>query len=296
MAAVAVLGLGRMGAAMARRLAGAGHHVAVWNRTAASAESLAQEDADGRTRACSTVVDAVGGAEIVLTMLADGDVTCAVLLAADVLEAIGPGTVVVDLGTSGVEASARLAAGFGAAGRRYVDAPVSGSVPAVAGGTLLVMASGDAADVDLARPVLAAFAGSVLHVGATGRGQVMKLAVNLAVHDLNAALSESLALAVAAGVSADDAYDVLSRSVVGAPFVQYKRAAFLDASTPVAMSLDLVSKDLGLIVELAESLGVPLATTRAARGQVESAQAAGWGGQDMAALGRYLQERTEPQP
>ncbi len=296
MAAVAVLGLGRMGAAMARRLAAAGHDVAVWNRTAVSAESLALQDADGRSRACPKVVDAVAGAEIVLAMLADGDVTCEVLLADDVLEALGPDAVVVDLGTSGVEASARLAAGFGAAGRRYVDAPVSGSVPAVEGGTLLVMASGDAADVDAARPVLSAFASSVLHVGAAGRGQVMKLAVNLAVHDLNAALSESLALAVAAGVSAEDAYDVLSRSVVGAPFVQYKRAAFLDPSTPVAMSLDLVSKDLGLIVALADSLGVPLATTRAARGHVESAQAAGWGGQDMAALGRYLQERTERQP
>jgi 3-hydroxyisobutyrate dehydrogenase-like beta-hydroxyacid dehydrogenase len=283
-----------MGAAMARRVAAAGHHVRVWNRTSAAAEAVALADGSGRTVAHADAADAVRGAGAVLSMLANGDVTCDVLLSAEVLAAISPESVVVDLGTSGVDASARLAAGLTGAGLRYVDAPVSGSVPAVESGALLVMASGAEPDVDQAREALSSFASTVLHVGAAGRGQVMKLAVNLVVHDLNAALSESLALAAAAGVRPEDAYDVLQHSVVGAPFVQYKRAAFLDPGTPVAMSLDLVAKDLGLVLELGARSGVPLGTTLAAFEQVQAAVAAGRGADDMAGLARFLREQSSP--
>jgi 3-hydroxyisobutyrate dehydrogenase-like beta-hydroxyacid dehydrogenase len=263
----------------------------VWNRTAATAAALAAADADGRTRAEADAADAVRDADVVLVMLANGEATCALLLDTSVLAALGATTVVVDLGTSGVDAAAQLAAGFTAAGKRYVDAPVSGSVPAVEGGTLLVMASGDEADVDAARDVLGAFSRRVLHLGVAGTGQAMKLAVNLVVHDLNSALSESLALAESAGIPMDRAYDVLAQSVVGAPFVQYKRAAFLDDSTPVAMSLDLVAKDLRLIVGLARRNGVPTASTDAVLGQVDAAVAGGLGGDDMAGLVRFLRVR-----
>lgn len=291
MAEVAVLGAGRMGAAMARRVAAAGHGVRLWNRTPAAADAVVAEDASGRSSTAATAAEAVAGADVVLAMLADGAATCAVLLDSAVLAALAPDAVVVDLGTSGVDASARLAAGYGDAGRRYVDAPVSGSVPAVDAGTLLVMASGAEADVDDAREVLGAFARAVLHLGAAGTGQVMKLAVNLVVHDLNSALAESLALAESAGVPMDRAYDVLQQSVVGAPFVQYKRAAFLDESTPVAMSLDLVAKDLRLVLELAASTGVPTGGTLAVLEQVDAAVQDGRGGQDMAALVRFLRVR-----
>jgi 3-hydroxyisobutyrate dehydrogenase-like beta-hydroxyacid dehydrogenase len=276
---------------MARRVAGAGHTVRVWNRTAATAAALAAADADGRTRAEASAADAVRDADVVLVMLANGEATCALLLDTSVLAALGATTVVVDLGTSGVDAAAQLTAGFTAAGKRYVDAPVSGSVAAVDGGTLLVMASGDEADVDAARDVLGAFSRTVLHLGAAGTGQAMKLAVNLVVHDLNSALSESLALAESAGIPMDRAYDVLAQSVVGAPFVQYKRAAFLDDSTPVAMSLDLVAKDLRLIVGLARTNGVPTASTDAVLGQVDAAVAGGLGSDDMAGLVRFLRVR-----
>ena len=103
---------------------------------------------------------------------------------------------------------------------RFVDAPVSGSVPAVEAGTLLVMAGGEPDAVDAARPVLGAFARKVLHVGPAGAGQTMKLAVNLVVHDLNAAVAEALRLARSAGIAAADAYDVFQESVVAAPYVR----------------------------------------------------------------------------
>lgn len=286
MAEVALLGTGRMGAAMALRLAGAGHHVRVWNRTTASARALVASS-DGRLVLSETAADAVTGADTVLTVLADGEVTRAVLLADAVQRVLTPGTLVVDLGTSGTDAATALGRHLADAGHRFVDAPVSGSVPAVAAGTLLVMASGAREDVEAARAVLGAFAGEVLRVGDVGAGQAMKLAVNLVVHDLNAALAEALDLAERSGVPRPEAYDVLERSVVAAPFVKYKRAAFLDPETPTAMSLALVAKDLGLITAQGRSTGAALPLTEQALARVRDAVEAGWGPRDMADLSRF---------
>jgi 3-hydroxyisobutyrate dehydrogenase-like beta-hydroxyacid dehydrogenase len=153
------------------------------------------------------------------------------------------------------------------------------------------MAGGDPAAIAAAEPILAAFARRVVRVGDVSAGQAMKLAVNLVVHDLNAALAEALVLAENAGIARADAYDVLADSVVAAPFVGYKRAAFLDPDTPVAMSLDLVRKDLRLIAELAAGVGVAIEVTAAAEAVVEAACEAGHGSEDMAALSRFRQVR-----
>lgn len=284
MARVAVLGAGRMGGAIARKVAGGGHDVVVWNRTRARAETVAS-GVDG-VRVADTAAEAVTGASVVLTMMADGAATCAVLLSDDVLGAFDDDTVVVDLGTSGVDAARRLAEGLSTRGVAFVDAPVSGSVTAVEAGTLLVMAGGAAEDVGRAEDVLGSFARRVLPVGEPGAGQVMKLAVNLVLHDLNAALAESLRLAEGAGVAREDAYSVLQESVVGAPYVQYKRAAFLETSTPVAMTLALVAKDLQLITEQARRTGRPALVTEQVLSTVRQAVEAGMGERDMADLSR----------
>lgn len=293
MAEVALLGTGRMGAAMAVRLAEAGHHVRVWNRTTASAQALV-ESSGGRLVLAETAAEAVTGAETVLTVLADGEVTRSVLLADAVQRALTPGTLVIDLGTSGTEAATTLGHHLREGGHRFVDAPVSGSVPAVAAGTLLVMASGSPEDVTAARAVLEAFAAEVRRVGDVGAGQAMKLAVNLVVHDLNAALAEALDLAERSGVARTEAYDVLERSVVAAPFVKYKRAAFLDPDTPTAMSLALVAKDLGLITSQGRRTGTVLPLTEQALARVQAAVDAGWGPRDMADLSRFPSTGDEP--
>jgi 3-hydroxyisobutyrate dehydrogenase-like beta-hydroxyacid dehydrogenase len=114
----------------------------------------------------------------------------------------------------------------------------------------------------------------------------MKLAVNLVVHDLNAAVSEALRLAENSSISREDAYTVLQESVVGAPFVQYKRPAFLDQGTPVAMSLALVEKDLRLITEHARAHGESAPLTEQALVSVRRAVDAGMGQRDMADLSR----------
>jgi 3-hydroxyisobutyrate dehydrogenase-like beta-hydroxyacid dehydrogenase len=208
------------------------------------------------------------------------------LLDTKVMAAYKPGAIVVDHGTSGVAAAATLAEGLADTQVRYLDAPVSGSVPSVLSGSLLVMASGDEATIEEAPNTLQAYARITLRVGELGAGQAMKLAVNLVVYDLNAAVSESLQLAEKSGIARDLAYNVLEESVVGAPFVKYKRAAFLDPDTPVAMSLSLVAKDLGLIQELARDVDGSVRATAAVAATVTDACALGVGADDMAALSR----------
>lgn len=274
-----------MGGAMARKICGAGHQVTLWNRSKPTAETVASECG---AEAANTAAEAVKRADVVISMLATGAATEAVLLSDDVLAALRPGAVVCDMATSGVATAHALAEALTRRGTHFVDAPVSGSVVTIAAGQLLVMASGSRVGVDIAEPVLAAFAKRVAYLGEAGAGQAMKLAVNLVVHTLNSALSEALALAAASGVTPEAAYDVFADSVVAAPFVTYKRQAFLDPGAPVAMSLDLTAKDLDLITDQAAESGVRAVVADAVRAEVGAACAAGWGDRDMAALAGFL--------
>jgi 3-hydroxyisobutyrate dehydrogenase-like beta-hydroxyacid dehydrogenase len=266
--------------------------VTVWNRSRPAADALASDVDSPRLRVAGDPADAIEAADVVLCVLADGDVTRDVVLDPAVTRAMRPGVVVCDLGTSGVAAVQALGAALGDHGIRFVDAPVSGSVVSVGAGQVLVMAGGAPADIDEVTPVLSAFAKRVARLGPIGAGQAMKLAVNLVVHDLNAALSEALLLATRAGIDPAAAYDVFQDSAVSAPFVSYKREAFLSGTGPVAMSLDLVAKDLRLIVGLATTLAVVARRTKAAAADVHAACQAGFGDQDMAALTRYLAGRS----
>lgn len=155
---VAVLGMGRMGAAMARKLVAAGHAVVVWNRSPAATKQVVEqirtaEPTSGSVRIATDAADAVAGAEFVVSMLASGVVTEQVLLSPDVLAALTPGAIVCDMGTSGVPAAHALDAAISNAGCSFVDAPVSGSVPTVDAGQLLIMAGGRPDDVAAVAPV-----------------------------------------------------------------------------------------------------------------------------------------------
>jgi 3-hydroxyisobutyrate dehydrogenase-like beta-hydroxyacid dehydrogenase len=279
-----------MGAAMARKLVGAGHEVTVWNRTEAAARELAAEIG---ARADTAAWSAVANADVVISMLATGEATEAVLLDERVRAALRRGTVVVDMATSGVSTARTLDAELSAQGVLFVDAPVSGSVPTIEAGQLLVMASGSDEGVTRVAPVLEAFAKRVAYLGGAGSGQAMKLAVNLVVHTLNSGVAEALALTSSAGVDPSDAYDIFLDSVVAAPFLNYKRSAFLDPQTPVAMSLALTAKDLRLITEFMSAQGVPGPVGGAVRDEVEAACEAGFAEEDMAGLARFLRSSIE---
>lgn len=287
MAKIAILGVGKMGSAMAKELAAANHEVILWNRTNETAIELAKTIPNANV--ASSIKEALRNADVALCMFVSGEVTESALLAdKSILSEANKSIVIVDMGTSGVTSAKKLGAAISQAGLKFVDAPVSGSIATIAAHQLLVMASGKKEDVLKIEPILMIFSKKVLHVGEIGAGQAMKLAVNLIVHSLNSAVSESLALATSAGVAPDKVYEVFEESVIAAPFVKYKKAAFLDPKTPVAMRIDTVVKDLGLIQAFGRELGVPLNATNGVAELYQAAVTAGAGAEDMAALARHI--------
>jgi 3-hydroxyisobutyrate dehydrogenase/2-hydroxy-3-oxopropionate reductase len=290
MTVVAVLGTGRMGSAMARALRRAGHDLVLYNRTEASARSLAGEL---EARVAASPAEAVAGADVALTMLADRSaVEETYWRPGGVLEGVRDGLVLLEMSTVEPDLSRALEPEVRAAGGALLDAPVSGSVSLAESGQLTIMVGGEAAAVERARPVLDALATRVFHMGPAGSGAAMKLAVNAVIFALDVALSEALVLAERAGVDRAAAYDVLQASAVGAPFVGYKRAAFLEPdTTPTAFALDLATKDLGLITALAERVGLPVAQARTNVDLIRAAAATEGGERDFASVASYLRTR-----
>lgn len=286
---VAVIGTGRMGTAMVGRLAGAGHHLTVHNRTRAKAEAVAaRHDA----AVAPTPREAVREADVVLVSLADDAAVTAAYGGPDGLVAgLAAGQVVADTSTVDPETLRGLEAAVVAAGAALLDTPVSGSVSTVEAGALLVMAGGDAAALERARPALEAIASRIVHLGPLGAGATMKLVVNAMVHALNGALAEALVLAEKAGLDRACAYDVIAASAVGAPFVAYKRDAYLSPEgTPVAFALNLVAKDLALADALAARVAAPMPQLATNREVVQRAVAAGLGDADLSALATLLRQ------
>lgn len=288
-ATVAVLGMGRMGAAFTRKLADAGFDLVVYNRTGGTAEALAAEV--GATVA-ATPGEAAAAADIVMSSLADDAAVIDVYTGPDgVAAGVRDGAVVLEMSTIDPGTLEQIAPAVEAAGATLVDAPVSGSVALVEQGALTIMAGGPAEAVKSAAPVLDALAARIYHVGDLGSGATMKLAVNAVVHAVNVALSEALVLAEEAGVDRAVAYEVFANSAAASPFITYKQGAFLDPEgTPVAFSLDLVAKDLDLILGLAEHVGVEMDQGVANRTVTGKAIEHGLGERDMSTIAVYLRE------
>ncbi|HYN69890.1 MAG TPA: NAD(P)-dependent oxidoreductase [Candidatus Eisenbacteria bacterium] len=287
MTTVAIVGTGRMGSAMARAIARAGFHLVVHNRTRERATALAAELG---ARVADSPREAAASADVTITMLADDTAVAAAFDGPNgLLAGAHDGCVLVDMSTVRPDTLAAFEGRARAVGAGLLDAPVSGSVHLAEAGTLTLMVGGEAADLERARPVLEAVSNTIIHLGPVGTGAAMKLAVNTVIFGLNGALAEALVLAEASGIDRATAYDVIAASAAGAPFVGYKRAAFVDPEgTPVAFSLDLTDKDLGLIAGVAETLGVAMPQAAVNRALVRRASANGRGSNDFATVAGEL--------
>ena len=284
---VAVLGTGHMGSAMARRLADRGFALVLYNRTAERARKLADELG---ARVASSAAEAAAQTHVLITMVADDDALRELCTAEDgILAGAQPGSVTVQTSTVLPDTVRELGEAFAQRGLGFLDAPVSGSVTTAAAGELALMVGGPAADLERARPVLEALGKRIFEVGPVGNGAAVKLAVNHIIMALNVAVSEALVLAEAAGVEAGTAYDVFAGGAAGAPFLQYKRAAFLDpAGTPPAFSFELAQKDLSLILALAQRTRTPLAQAEVNLASLRSAAAALGTERDFSELATHL--------
>jgi 3-hydroxyisobutyrate dehydrogenase/2-hydroxy-3-oxopropionate reductase len=275
---VGVVGLGRMGLPMARRLLDAGFPLTVWNRSPGKAEELSG------ARVAATPRELAEASDVVVTMLADAAALTQTLHGDDgLLAGLRDGAVVVDMSTIGQDAATGFAGEVAAAGGRWLDSPVSGSVALAQAGTLTLMVGGAPEALERARPVLETLGQKLFHLGPEGAGAAMKVVVQAVLSLLNEAVAEGLVLAERAGIPRETAYDVFSGGVVGAPFVQYKRDAFVKPEeTPVAFTIDLMRKDLRLAFAVAERVGVPLPAVTAAADVLALASERGLGDADLA--------------
>ncbi len=253
---IAFVGIGKMGLPMAGNLLRAGHVVTVFNRTPSRCDPLRD---DGATIA-ESAAEVARDAEVLVTMLADpAAVESQILADESVLAGAPDGLVWLEMSTIGPTAARAFAERAAAAGTEMLDAPVSGSVAVAEAAGLVAILGGPEAALERARPVLEAMTKAQFHLGDSGAGAAMKLAVNVMIASQTVAISEALVLAEAAGIERADAYEVIAAGALASPFVDYKKAAFLDPDgVPAAFALDLMRKDLKLALAQGEAAGLPL--------------------------------------
>jgi 3-hydroxyisobutyrate dehydrogenase-like beta-hydroxyacid dehydrogenase len=285
---VGFIGLGKMGRPMALNLVAAGYETTVYNRSPAAAEALGEEGA----RVAGSPREVAADADVVITMVADESAVESVYEGGDgALSSARPGQVFVEMSTIGPVAVRAFGEAVAATGAEMVDCPVSGSVPAATDGTLLALIGGSDAAVEKAAPVLDVLCRARMHLGPLGSGAAMKVIVNALIGVTNLALSEGLVLAECLGIEREAAYDVLASSAISSPFVQYKRAAFLDPdSADVFFSVELMQRDLDLALSLAREVKTPLFAGAVASESLSLAAAAGFGQGDVNRVADVLRE------
>jgi 3-hydroxyisobutyrate dehydrogenase-like beta-hydroxyacid dehydrogenase len=229
-------------------------------------------------------------------MVADDAAVATLYGGADgVAAGIRPSSVAVDMSTVLPDTIRSVADAIHSRGAGVLDAPVSGSVSLARTGELTIMAGGDAADLERARPILERLARRVFHLGPLGTGAAMKLAVNTVIFGLNGAVSEALVLAERNGIERALAHEVLAASAVGAPMIAYKREAYLQPDTaPVAFSLALAAKDLALIERLAERSATSMPQVAINLDVIRAAETSVGKDADFAGVATYLRKAAGP--
>lgn len=277
---VAVLGTGIMGWPMARNIAAAGLDTRAWNRTREKAEPLA---ADGVTIA-DTPAEAVGGADIVVTMLADGPAVENVVTEGGALEAMNDDAVWVQSSTVGIEATERLAQLAEERGVPFVDAPVLGTKAPAEQGQLTVLASGPDDGLDTATPVFDAIGAKTIRLGDAGAGTRLKLVINNWLLSLLVNLSETIAFAEQIGVDPKSFLEAIDGGAVGSPYAQMKGPQMIERDFPTAFPLKLALKDLELVLAAAGRHDAEMRLAAAAAENFRKAVEQGHGDKDMSAV------------
>lgn len=284
---VGFIGLGIMGTRMAANLRRVGFELTVWNRTRATAEGWAAEHG---ASVAGSPAELAGAVDIVVSMVVDADQVEAVLLGErGVAAGARPGLLCVDCSTIGAIAARRIGAALASRDLCFVDAPVTGSSPRAQDGTLTIMAGGESADVERARPLLEAMGELIVHVGPLGHGQMVKL-INNSLAAVNcAAVGQALIVASAAGVDLDALERVVGAGSGGSAMLSLKGRAMREHDYTTQFKLEHLLKDVRLCLEEGQALGVPFSYAAEARETLVAAMGRGLGGDDFAALVEVLE-------
>jgi 3-hydroxyisobutyrate dehydrogenase len=281
MTAVAVLGLGAMGRAIAHRLMSAGHGLTVWNRTPGKDEELVAAGA----HPAATPADAVRNTEVVLTMVTDPPALEQILFGTDgAASAISLTATLIDMSTVGPTAIASVVERL--APVAVLDAPVLGSVPSVQSGTLVIFVGGEREVFDRHAELLSLL-GTPMYLGGSGSGAMLKLVNNAAGTAALVAVGELLALTDRAAVDPDVALDSLAAGPL-ASLIERWRPRLTGEDHASYFRLALARKDLGLAVDEAERASVRLTVVEAAAARGDEAIEAGLGDEDFGAIVPFM--------
>ena len=279
-AVVAFLGTGRMGGPMAANLARGGLAVRAWNRTISRAQALAP---DGATVA-SSPAQAARGATVVITMLADGPATEQAADGPDGFLAAAGDVIWVQMGTVGIEWTARLAGLAAQRGAVFVDAPVSGSEGPARAGQLTILASGPDQVREVLGPVFCILGRTTVWLGQAGSGTRAKVVLNNWLANLTEAAAETLAFARKLGLDPAEIVDLLQSNPLGSPYAVQKARIMLAGDFSPAFALKHALKDAELAAQAAQASGATLTLTSALLPRWRDTAASGHADDDLAVV------------
>ena len=283
---VGLVGLGRMGAAIAQRLGERGCEVIAWDKNAKA--TAAQGN---RVRAVDGPRAVADSADIVLSIITEDKGVRRVFTGADGFLATNvAGKLFVEMSTLQPATHRELAPQVMARGARLIDAPVLGSIPTVREGKLVALVGGEASDVERARSVLGHLTRHIAHIGPNGAGCAMKLAVNLGMAVYLQALAESLALGVSEGLTVDQMLGILSDAVTATPWLKGKLPVLKGEPNDITLDIRTMRKDVLSAIATGARNGVAMPATSGALASLAAAVAGGWGEKDLAEVPRFFRE------
>lgn len=283
---IGFIGLGNMGSHMTQRLLTAGYPVTVYDRT----ESRTRDARKLGATASPTPAELAAACAVVLVSVTSDEAQHDVMFGAQgALAGIRPGSVIIDLSTVSPGASRRLHQASRELGVQSLDAAVSGSVPQVEQGALVIFVGGEESTFRESKPILDVLGSNCFYIGASGMGSTMKLVVNTLLGLGIQSLAEALALGQNAGIDKGLLLDVLGKTYVLSPSQRSKLENFRTGEYPTNFSLALMHKDLELVLREAYEVSASMPATAAAQQMAAAATAAGLDG-DFSIMVKFMTE------
>lgn len=283
---IGFIGLGIMGRGMTHNLLNKGHRVTIWNRTPARMEEFVRVGAT----AANSPADLAAQCDVILICVSDTpDVEAVILGENGVFAGVKSGSLVVDHSTISPQATKEMAEKLREKGAAMLDAPVSGGSEGAAKGTLSIMVGGDERDFQRALPVLEAYGKTITHVGPQGAGQMVKLVNQILVVVTELAVCEGLLFAQAGGLDLNKTLDAVKGGAAGSWMLANRGPQMIARDWRPGFTIDLQQKDLRLVLEAADQLGLPLMATGMVFQMYRALQAQGLGSEGNHALVKALE-------
>lgn len=277
-----------MGYPMARHLLDAGHEVALWSHTAAKANELAKH---GQGRFCTTPREVAESADCMFLCVGDTAMSEQVVAGAEgLVYGLRRDAVVADCSTVSPSASRALAAQVNEKGAHFLDAPCTGSKPGAEGGTLTFMVGGEQPVFEGARTFFEPMGKNLYYCGSQGLGLHAKLTQNLILSNLLQAINEGLVLSTKAGVDPNLMLEILNNSAAKSGLLAFKAPFIFRRDFATNFSVKWMHKDIGLMLESANELEVPLPLTAITQQMFRAAIASGYGEEDICGTIRVLEQ------